>query len=781
MTVTRRNFLQCVGRWGAGLCMADLALLERYQAVLAQPTARKLALLVGINQYPKLSYTPFLKGSVTDVELQRELLTSRFGFSRQDIFTLVDEDATRTNIETAFTAHLSDQARPGDVVIFHFSGYGCLVRTQAPPEKGGQPYGDQQVLVASDAGWPDLGMGGVSSLNAIYEDTLFLLLRSLLTDQVTTLLDCGFIPTGVLRSNSVRERALAPWDVPTHLGAELALQDRLLAQTQLTRDQVQVQRQAGQLPGLVLAAATAKHPTALEQDHDGFCTGVFSGSLTQQLWANTPAINITIQFGQLSAQITQRIGPGTQPTTKGQKSGSMLPWSKGLASMPAVGIINLIDRRGKTGKLWLGGLPDLLLEHYQAQSCFRAINPFPDPFLDGANPSAQPVNLVLLPIVPPPTLVQIRSRQGWTAIAQYHSGPLLQEGWLLEEAIRVLPRKISLRLALGSDLSRIERVDATSVVSMKKGSLRMVGSDQPADYIFTKRQLPPSNPVASAQLPPLTLALGTTSTTQYGLAYLSGAMVSNTVGIQGEVVKRAIERLQTTLDTVLAIKLLTLSVNDGAAALRVSASLEQVEETPQSLIRLHSMDGVLPQPPDTLPESIVSKADKTSHMLSIPNGTPIQYRITNSETVPVYALLVGFNGGTSAFASYTLESNPPGEQKPSLKPTVVQPGSSVILPIAAQTWKASSFAELNKTFIICTRQPLGQTLTAQTNGMKSMLPSVSTGFAPLGNPLAIAQALFADLHQASLPTTSALGITGKNIWALDVQEWATLEFVYATV
>jgi hypothetical protein len=105
----------------------------------------------------------------------------------------------------------------------------------------------------------------------------------------------------------------------------------------------------------------------------------------------------------------------------------------------------------------------------------------------------------------------------------------------------------------------------------------------------------------------------------------------------------------------------------------------------------------------------------------------------------------------------------------------------VILPTASQTWKASSFTDLNKTFIVCTRQPLGQTLAVQANGMRSMLPSISSGFAPLLNPLAIAQALFADLHQASLPTTSALGITGKNVWALDVQEWTTLQFVYATV
>jgi hypothetical protein len=196
---------------------------------------------------------------------------------------------------------------------------------------------------------------------------------------------------------------------------------------------------------------------------------------------------------------------------------------------------------------------------------------------------------------------------------------------------------------------------------------------------------------------------------------------------------------------------------------------------------LQTMDAFFPPTTGETPEPVLPKADKTSSVLSIPNGTSIQYRITNGDEIPLYVFLVGFNGGTSAFASYSLDGSPPTEQKPLLRTLVVQPGSSAILPVAAQAWKASSFAELNKTFIICTRQPLGQTLAAQMSGLKSILPGVSPGFVPLANPLAIAQALFADLHQASLPATTPLGITDKNIWALDVREWATLQFVYTTV
>jgi hypothetical protein len=103
------------------------------------------------------------------------------------------------------------------------------------------------------------------------------------------------------------------------------------------------------------------------------------------------------------------------------------------------------------------------------------------------------------------------------------------------------------------------------------------------------------------------------------------------------------------------------------------------------------------------------------------------------------------------------------------------------LPVPAQAWKASGIGGLNKTFIIGTRQPFVKTLAAQKSEIKALLPNLSPGFAPLPHPLAIAQAIFTDLHQVSLPKTTALGIKGQGLWALDIQEWVALEFVYATV
>ncbi|MFB2876078.1 caspase family protein [Floridanema aerugineum] len=124
-SIKRRQFLQFTGSLLATLGINQLEIQQkgiRYARVLAENTPRKLALLVGINQYPNSQRFNSLKGCVTDVDLQRELLIHRFGFNPKDILILTDAQATREGILTAFENHLIAQAKPGDVVVFHYSG-----------------------------------------------------------------------------------------------------------------------------------------------------------------------------------------------------------------------------------------------------------------------------------------------------------------------------------------------------------------------------------------------------------------------------------------------------------------------------------------------------------------------------------------------------------------------------------------------------------------------------------------------------------------------------------
>ena len=85
-SLKRRHFLQFAGATLATMGLSQLDFLtqaEGYGQALGQSTPRKLAMLVGINDYPFASGN--LRGCLTDVELQYELLVNRFGFNPRDI------------------------------------------------------------------------------------------------------------------------------------------------------------------------------------------------------------------------------------------------------------------------------------------------------------------------------------------------------------------------------------------------------------------------------------------------------------------------------------------------------------------------------------------------------------------------------------------------------------------------------------------------------------------------------------------------------------------------
>jgi hypothetical protein len=137
-------------------------------------------------------------------------LIHRFGFNASDILTLTDSQATRENIETAFIEHLTEQAKAGDVVVFHFSGYGSRVKMASPRQevRGNREEEESELPLASRL-WPPayevnslVPVDGILPTkvapvaNDLLEETLVLLLRSLATDHVTTVLDTSHTMCG---------------------------------------------------------------------------------------------------------------------------------------------------------------------------------------------------------------------------------------------------------------------------------------------------------------------------------------------------------------------------------------------------------------------------------------------------------------------------------------------------------------------------------------------------------------------------------------------------------
>ncbi|MHC5724908.1 MAG: caspase family protein, partial [Nostoc sp.] len=439
----RRSFLQRIGSILAVLGVTEaewFTLGNRYYQALAEPNPRKLALLIGINQYPQI---PALSGCLTDVELQRELLIHRFGFQGSDILTLTEEQASREFIEAAFSDHLSKQAKPGDVVVFHFSGYGSRVKLETSPETM------QNALVPANGSKEPQDE---KIVNYILEETLLQLLRSLPTHQVTAVLDTSYYAlTTVL---GLKTRALQEL-----VEAKLAVDELDLLK--------QLKTQNLSSTPVVLTATSNPKQSAREGLFSGFSAGLFTYALTQYLWEFTPATTIQVALSQVENSLSN-LGSKQQPALlsnqKNQHITSLVPDNL----IGTEGAVSAIEDDGKTVHLWLAGLPPQVLLYYGVNSRLTL---------------ATGEELIL------------RSRTGLTAKAQIskidRTTPL-QVGELVQEAVRVLPRNINLTIALDTGLERIERVDAISAFAAFSRVSTVVVGEKPADYLFAKLQQTPS-------------------------------------------------------------------------------------------------------------------------------------------------------------------------------------------------------------------------------------------------------------------------------------------------
>ncbi|HYX13911.1 MAG TPA: caspase family protein [Nostoc sp.] len=438
----RRTFLNRIGSILAVLGIAEaewLSLGNRYYQALAQPSPRKLALLIGINQYPQI---PVLSGCLTDVDLQRELLIHRFGFQGSDILTLTDEQASREFIETAFLDHLGKQAKPDDVVVFHFSGYGSRVKLETSPDTM------QNALVPVNVG--EYAQND-KIVNYILEETLLLLLRSLPTDRVTAVLDSSYYAPSTVLGLKIR-----------------ALQEsvaKLAAEELDFLKQLKTQKLSS--APIVLAATSESNQPAREGLFSGFSAGLFTYALTQYLWEFSPATKIQFVLSHVENSLS-KLGSKQQPellsSQKNLDITSLVPDN----IIGAEGVVSAIEEDGKTVYLWLAGLPPQVLLYYGVNSRFTL---------------ATTEQLVL------------RSRTGLTAKAQIskiEGANPLQVGQLIQEAVRVLPRNINLTIALDTRLERIERVDATSAFAGFSHVSTVIAGEKPADYIFAKLQEIPS-------------------------------------------------------------------------------------------------------------------------------------------------------------------------------------------------------------------------------------------------------------------------------------------------
>ncbi len=212
----------------------------------------KRALIIGIGKYEVL---PRLPGSKNDIELVRQVLLSRYGFSDNNIHVVRDEAATRVGVLSALNK-IVKEAGPDDVVYIHYSGHGSQVQ-----DLNGDEPDDQldETIVPQD--------GRTEGVPDITDDELEAILSRLKTSQAVVVLDSCHSGTAT-RGLEVRVRSVPADD-------RIALYQK---KSVTTRAIVPLNKHA-----YVLFSGAASHEEALDGPIDGRYHGFFTHSLFKSL------------------------------------------------------------------------------------------------------------------------------------------------------------------------------------------------------------------------------------------------------------------------------------------------------------------------------------------------------------------------------------------------------------------------------------------------------------------------------------------------------------------
>lgn len=585
--IKRRHFLQFAGSTLAALGLSQFDIQHcgnRYGQVLAKSTPRKLAFLVGINSYT----TAPLKGCVTDVELQRQLLIHRFGFNSKDILLLTDERATRAGILEAFEGFLIDQAKPGDVVVFHFSGHGSRVKD---PDCD-FPDCRNSTFVPSDS-----FLSGNSEVDDIMGHTLFLLMSALKTENFTAVLDSCHSGGGTrapkLQGN-LQVRSLNRGPEAKIKSSEQLYQERWLSRLNLSPDEFKQTRKAGIAKGVAIAS-TRRDQLAADAPFGEFFAGAFTYLMTQYLWQQMSSTRFTAAIPAIASSTNRASFTSQEPQleVKPGSNNDRQPVYFIDATMPAAEAA-IAKIQGNQVEVWLGGLDPRSLEAFGEGAVLSAID-------SQGREQGQ---------------VRLESRSGLVGRGRFIDSTA-RVGSLLQERVRGIPSDLSLQIGLDPSLGRDTKAAKRALKAIRRIEPLPLRR-QEVQYILGRmtdayrQQLQSQNQA----LPALD---------SIGLFSPALELVPDSFGAAGETVTAAVTRLQSKFKSLLAARVVKLALNSNASRLNIVASIKPASGSQFVASAFTVRGGESQGHPSALPPNSIRNT-----RLSL--GSKVQLEITNKES-----------------------------------------------------------------------------------------------------------------------------------------------------
>lgn len=593
--IKRRHFLQFAGSALATLGLSQLDIQRnslRYAKVIAQNTPRKLALLVGINAYPDRP----LQGCVTDANLQQQLLIHRFGFNPKDIVILTDRQATRQGILTAFEEHLIEQAKPGDVVVFHFSGHGSRVKD---PDKD-PPDGLNSTLVPIDY---SQATGNV--VQDIMGHTLFLLMSAIQTENLTFVIDSCYSGGGTRGNLRVRSREGGSQLQATPLESEYQRQWR--SKLNLSPQEFIQRRRQGVAKGVVIASAR-RNQLAADAPFSDIFAGVFTYVMTQYLWQQTGNEAVASVIPNVARTTTQMSAQGQKPLfeAKPNSNNSQQPiYFMQKQTPPAEAAIMKVE--GDRAQVWLGGINPQSLAAFGQDAILAAVNTL-------GNQQAR---------------IKLESRNG--LIGQGKIIGKAAEGTLLQEYVRGIPSNINLIVGLDPSLGNDANAAKQALQTNQRIEVRLLQQGE-VNYIlgrFTDRDREELQSRQIADMP---------NVNSIGLFSPGLDLIPGSFGASNESIANAVNRLQPKLKSLLAARIVKLTLNTNSSRLNAIATMNR-EGQKQILANTFPVRGITSQPD----AANVGNNGITSDSYQIPLGTSVQFQITNKESRPLYVSVLAID------------------------------------------------------------------------------------------------------------------------------------------
>jgi hypothetical protein len=648
--IKRRQFLQFAGSALTTIGLSQFELFkqgDKYGKVLAQGTPRKLALLVGINSYPQTKRFNNLQGCLNDVELQRQLLIHRFGFNPNDIKTLKDGEATREGILTAFNEHLVKQAKPGDVVVFHFSGHGSRV---ADPYKISADGLNSTFVPADDNPMAEQGI-----VNDIMGRNLFLLMSGLKqkTENVTVVLDSCHSGGGT-RGN-VLTRAVEGGSNLTPCPAELEYQQRLIKDLNINPKDVGKAVATG-----VVLAASRPEQIAIDYGFPGFHAGAFTYLLTQYLWQQTNSVETVMNsIGRNIRLLSNQVPLFEAKPNSGNEKKPLYFLDKQVA--PAEAVITEIN--GSEATIWLGGIAQDSMEAFGEGATFVTLkNP-------GSRGGKQ-------------TQLELKSRNGLFGTAIVKNGNA-QTGALLQEFARAVPSDLKLQIGLDPSLgaeaaaakSGLEDLNRTEALPFQPGNTPYA---KEVHYIFSR--MTPTyrqkiKPSPGEEMP----AEGS-----IGLFSPSLELIPGSFDKPGETVPQAIARLKSKLKSLLAARIVKMTLNADSSRLNIEVKMNYLLPGQSGKMVGQAFTPRGCEEPTKCPP-LGGRGRRSGEVLTqqLPLGSSIQFEVTNAEKIPLYLgiLLVDPSEGIAVLFPNDYQQRPDKDRDLSSQ---IEAGATRFLPDPAK-------------------------------------------------------------------------------------------------